>query len=127
MAGTITYPLAVRVARSKYLFKLRNFYAIHLAIAPFLALAHINIFALVHAYMRIKIQEEDYRLYNPKLQQTGTEDYGVHYNRLKRKILDKDYSRPSTIKPDVGKELEALKGEDYKLWYEVKQYYDNRM
>ena len=55
MAGTITYPIAVRIARSKYLFKLRNFYAIHIAIAPFLALAHINIFAFVHAYMRIKI------------------------------------------------------------------------
>ena len=45
MIGTITYPLAVRVAKKA--FKLRNFYSIHLTIAPFLALIHINFFALV--------------------------------------------------------------------------------
>ncbi len=61
LCGTITYPIAVRIARSKYLFKLRNFYAIHISIAPFLAFAHINIFAGVHSYMRVKTIEADYR------------------------------------------------------------------
>jgi hypothetical protein len=61
LAGTLTYPLAVRIARSRYLLKLRNFYAIHIAIAPFLAFAHINIFSAVNTYMRIKIKEEDFR------------------------------------------------------------------
>ena len=61
MAGTVTYPIAVRIARSRYLFKLRNFYAIHIAIAPFLAFAHINIFGGVHSYMKTKVKESDYR------------------------------------------------------------------
>ena len=61
LVGTVTYPLAVRIARSKRLFKLRNFYAIHLAIAPFLAFIHINIFAGVHTLMRIKIKEEEFQ------------------------------------------------------------------
>ena len=60
MCGTITYPLMVRLARSKYLFKLRNFYAIHLSIAPFLALIHINIFSGIHTYMKIKQKEQDF-------------------------------------------------------------------
>jgi len=53
MVGTISYPIAVRIARSRYLFRLRNFYAIHLSIAPFLALLHSNVFACVHTLMRI--------------------------------------------------------------------------
>ena len=60
LCGTITYPLMVRLARSKYLLKLRNFYAIHLSIAPFLALIHINIFSGIHTYMRIKLKEQDF-------------------------------------------------------------------
>ncbi len=60
LCGTVTYPILVRVARSRYLFKLRNFYAIHASIAPFLALIHINIFSGVHAYMRIKIKESEF-------------------------------------------------------------------
>ena len=47
MLGTITYPLAVRIARSKYLFRLRGFYAIHISIAPFLSLIHLNFFAFI--------------------------------------------------------------------------------
>ena len=57
MAGTITYPIAVRLARSKYLLKLRSFYAIHIAIAPFLAFAHLNIFFTVYTYLKIKTME----------------------------------------------------------------------
>ena len=63
-AGTVTYPIAVRIARSKRLFKLRNFYAIHLAIAPFLAFIHVNIFAAVHSYMTIKIIESNELIFN---------------------------------------------------------------
>ena len=47
MLGTYTYPRAVWLARHKRLLKLRNFYAIHVAIAPFLALIHLNFFATV--------------------------------------------------------------------------------
>ena len=47
MLGTITYPFMVRIARSKYLFRLRNFYSIHLSIAPVLAFIHINFFSFV--------------------------------------------------------------------------------
>ncbi len=60
LCGTVTYPLLVRVARSRYLFKLRNFYAIHLSIAPFLTFIHLNIFSSVHTFMRIKIKEADF-------------------------------------------------------------------
>jgi hypothetical protein len=47
MLATITYPLMVKVARSKYLFSLRNFYAIHISIAPVLAFIHVNFFSFV--------------------------------------------------------------------------------
>ena len=69
MLGTVTYPLAVRIARSKRLFKLRSFYAIHLAIAPFLALIHINFFSLVQTLFRIKLLEMEYRKFRPTLNQ----------------------------------------------------------
>jgi len=49
MLATFTYPLAVRIARSKRLFKLRNFYAIHISIAPFLAYIHLNFYAFAEA------------------------------------------------------------------------------
>ena len=60
MLATITYPLAVRVARSRRLFGLRNYYAIHLAIAPFLAMIHLNFFALVRSYIRAKAREREF-------------------------------------------------------------------
>ena len=47
LLGTFTYPKFVKLARSKRLLGLRNFYAIHFAIAPFLALIHLNFFAFV--------------------------------------------------------------------------------
>ena len=51
MIGTITYPIAVRIAKKA--FRLRNFYSIHLTIAPFLALIHINFFALVQTLINV--------------------------------------------------------------------------
>ena len=53
--GTFTYPIAVRIARR--VFRLRGFYAIHISIAPFLALLHVNIFASMHTLGRIKVLE----------------------------------------------------------------------
>ena len=53
--GTFTYPIAVRIARR--IFRLRGFYAIHVSIAPFLALLHVNIFASMHTIGRIKVLE----------------------------------------------------------------------
>jgi len=58
MCGSITYPISIRIV--KRLFKLRGFYAIHLAIAPFLAAIHINVFAAIQTYYRIKIIERDF-------------------------------------------------------------------
>lgn len=58
MCATVTYPLAVRIV--KKIFKLRGFYAIHLSIAPFLALVHVNIFGVSHTYCRIKHMEREY-------------------------------------------------------------------
>jgi len=58
MFGTITYPLAVRFV--KKVFRLKGFYAIHLTIAPFLALIHLNIFGVCHALFRIKHMESEY-------------------------------------------------------------------
>ena len=55
LCGTFTYPVAVRVARK--IFRLRGFYAIHISIAPFLALIHVNIFATCHALFRAKCME----------------------------------------------------------------------
>ena len=55
MCGTVTYPIAVRVA--KRVFRLKGFFAIHFSIAPFLAVVHVNIFGALHAYFRIKILE----------------------------------------------------------------------
>ena len=69
--GTFTYPVAVRVARR--VFKLRGFYAIHISIAPFLALVHINIFGTLHGFMRAKIAEQEYKRLAPllKMQQSS--------------------------------------------------------
>ena len=68
MLGTITYPIAVKIARSKRLFKLRNFYAIHVAIAPFLALIHINFFSFVQTMIRIKMTEKEFREVRPNVE-----------------------------------------------------------
>ena len=58
ITGTFTYPIAVRIARR--VFKLKGFYQIHLFIAPFLALLHVNVFGLTHAYLRIKHMEAEF-------------------------------------------------------------------
>lgn len=48
LCGTVTYPIAVRIARK--IFRIRGFYAIHISIAPFLAFVHTNIFGTSLAY-----------------------------------------------------------------------------
>lgn len=58
MCATVTYPLAVRIV--KRVFGLRSFYSIHLAIAPFLALIHVNIFGVSHTLFRIKHMEREF-------------------------------------------------------------------
>lgn len=108
MAATITYPLAVRVARSR-LFKLRNFYSIHLAIAPFLAFAHVNIYAVFQTLTKIKVKEckdtatppqsllDEYNEYMEKksknvLEETKGTDFGKSYYELKRLALDRTHN-----------------------------------
>ncbi|TNV75803.1 hypothetical protein FGO68_gene10144 [Halteria grandinella] len=153
LCGTVTYPIAVRIARSKRLFKLRNFYAIHIAIAPFLAFIHSNIFSGVYMYMKIKIREIDYKEYlesNPRERDqfvaTSNEEFGIAYNKLKKRIVEKDYAKNAKAKWEAWakdpkkfekerkesqglqkKQLEELKIEDYKLAYQLKTYLDNRI
>ena len=69
LCGTVTYPIAVRIARR--VFKLRGFYAIHLSIAPFLALAHVNIFGVAQAYCWIKLMETEFEHLKPQLAREG--------------------------------------------------------
>ena len=61
MCGTVTYPIAVRIARK--VFRLRGFYAIHLAIAPFLGFVHTNIFGSIWMYVFIKQKEKEFEFY----------------------------------------------------------------
>ena len=67
MCGTVTYPIAVRIV--KKVFKLRGFYAIHLSIAPFLALVHVNIFGISHTYFRIKHIEKEFEAVSKETKQ----------------------------------------------------------
>ena len=67
--GTFTYPIAVRVARR--VFGLRGFYAIHISIAPFLALIHVNIFGTLHALGRVRAMEHDYDRLAPSLRKSS--------------------------------------------------------
>ena len=104
MLGTITYPLAVKVARSKRLLKLRNFYAIHASIAPFLAFIHINFFSFVQTIIRIKQTESEYRrlmksyeqdyldlvLCQSKQTTPGGEPYGLSFYQIQRECRELD-------------------------------------
>ena len=80
MCATVTYPLAVRIARK--VFRLRGFYAIHLAIAPFLALVHVNILGCAHMYFRIKNTEREY----DQLNLPAVKEY-VSYAAINRHIM----------------------------------------
>ena len=63
LCGTFTYPIAVRIARK--IFRVRGFYAIHISIAPFLALIHVNIFGTLHTIGRAKIMEKEFDRLRP--------------------------------------------------------------
>ena len=95
MIGTITYPLAVRFVKKA--FRLRNFYSIHIAIAPFLALIHINFFALVQTLINVQYINHEYREVKPnyikeyedikncRLQSApplGAEPFGYNFYRI---------------------------------------------
>ena len=66
VCGTFTYPVAVRIARK--VFRLRGFYPIHISIAPFLALIHVNIFGTFHALFRARVMEQEFERLSPRLQ-----------------------------------------------------------
>jgi len=55
--ATFTYPFFVKIARSKRLLGLRNFYAIHIAIAPFMAFVNLNFFGFLQTIFQMKIKE----------------------------------------------------------------------
>ncbi|CDW80284.1 UNKNOWN [Stylonychia lemnae] len=127
MCGTITYPIAVRITRSR-IFKLRNFYAIHIAIAPFLSVIHLNIFAALHMYFNIKQKEDD------KI--TTKIEYGQYYNILKEKLLKKEFKTQSIEylqkfenskeRKELYDRLDQIEKDDYKIGYDLKQYLKNR-
>lgn len=82
ITGTFSYPIAVKITRK--IFKLRGFYQIHLSIAPFLALFHVNVFGLTHAYLRIKLMEDEFET----LKHLITKDYEYEgYYKIKSKII----------------------------------------
>ena len=87
MCATFTYPIAVRIA--KKIFHLKGFYAIHLAIAPFLALAHVNIFAIAHMWFRIKLTEIEFDELKHLL--PPNKDYSAYqqvYKQIMRRYTD---------------------------------------
>lgn len=71
--GTFTYPVAVRVARK--VFRLRGFYAIHISIAPFLALIHVNIFGTLHALGRVRAMEHEFERLAPHLRSSNPNSF----------------------------------------------------
>ena len=71
--GTFTYPVAVRIARR--IFGLRGFYPIHISIAPFLALIHVNIFGVLHTLGRIRAIEMEHDRLQPYLRDSQLEAY----------------------------------------------------
>lgn len=92
MCATITYPLAVRLV--KRVFRLRGFYAIHLAIAPFLALAHVNIFGISQTIFRIKHMEREFEAVKQNLANAiDKKDYEC-YNSV-NKMIGNQKSKPS--------------------------------
>ena len=99
MLGTFTYPRAVAIARSNRLLGLRNFYAIHVAIAPFLSYIHLNFYSLVASYFRAKLMELDWRdqmakesiqrykamvdgNFDPSTVITGAEPFGMYFHQI---------------------------------------------
>lgn len=82
ICGTVTYPLAVRFV--KRVFRLRGFYAIHLTIAPFLALIHVNILGVSHTYLRIKHMEREFEAVKSKLKpESEQESYSAVYSLIR--------------------------------------------
>jgi hypothetical protein len=83
MTASLTYPVAVRLVKYRPL-RLRGYWAIHLTIAPFLALINVNVFGATHSYFRIKVMEQDFIAL---IQETGGKirtDYEYDgYNQIK--------------------------------------------
>lgn len=117
--GTFTYPIAVRIARR--VFKLKGFYQIHFSIAPFLALFHVNVFGLSHAYCRIKLMEADFE----DLKHLVQADYDYQgYYKLKKLITTSGVHKYARGKFDQDKfdvlELaEELGEQDKKMGFEL--------
>ena len=99
MIGTITYPIAVRIAKKA--FRLRNFYSIHFTIAPFLALIHINFFALVQTLINVQYINHEFREVKPNYAKEyeeirncqlktspalGVEPFGYSFYKIQKEI-----------------------------------------
>ena len=100
LCGTVTYPIAVRIARKG--FKLKGFYAIHLAIAPFLALVHVNILGVTSMYARIKVIEAEFDRMQPLLKQTNKLDNFRDVNDLRdfmRQSMQSSFNYTQERKP----------------------------
>ena len=95
MCATVTYPLAVRIARK--VFKLRGFYAIHLAIAPFLALVHVNILGCSHMYFRIKNAEREFDQLNMPVAKEYTSYAAINRQIMARYNSEKGFYPEKTL------------------------------
>jgi len=82
--GTFTYPVAVRIARK--VFRLRGFYAIHISIAPFLALLHVNIFGTLQTLGNARFTEQEYERMAPLLAQNNDANNDTNFVQLRRLI-----------------------------------------
>ena len=98
MLSTITYPMAVKIARHKRLLKLRDFYAIHFTIAPFLGFVHLNFYAFVWTIVHVKNTERKFNELNPNLKK-----YNKHERNHFTPSLRKLQSRLETIQSKLEK------------------------
>ena len=74
---------------------MRGFYPIHISIAPFLALLHVNILGTVHAWLRMRFTEQEFERLRPLLassdqigsnEASAADPYFRTLNKLIRKI-----------------------------------------
>ncbi|CAI2372622.1 unnamed protein product [Moneuplotes crassus] len=118
LSATFTYPIAVRLVKS--LFKIRDFYAIHLAISPIMVFININVFGTLRGIMNVKIKEAEYEEYKQEVQQYKDQNkdhlidhFGKTYNQIRDKYLEKEYVdtyQYNKINPlNLGKEVHTNK------------------
>ena len=126
LCGTVTYPLAVRVARR--LFRLKGFYAIHLTIAPFLGVVHVNIFGSTNQLMTIWIVERDFQQLRDQNLFAAPVLYPHYHKVVKLAKAPKNYSKqPVIVSESLESLVEQVKEQDERLGMEIESYLKLRL